>query len=76
MKYIYVVTFKESGKKLYYTSINALYTAHRRDYLGVSKSRIGRVIPQKFRYENRFVVIEKLSAYNKSDVLKGEDKKQ
>ncbi|MCD8260869.1 MAG: hypothetical protein LUD15_04735 [Bacteroides sp.] len=73
MKYIYVVTFKESGEKIYYTSIDALYTAHRREYLGVSKSRIGRVIPQKFRYENRLVVIEKHPVYNKSDVLKREN---
>ena len=68
MTNIYLIEFIGTDLKYTYTSLDALYTAHTKDDVGVTKEHLYNVFRTRPHYKNKKVIINKLPAYNKNDV--------
>lgn len=68
MTNIYLVKFIETEKIFSYTSLDAMFTAHSRKEIGVSKEYLYIVFSDKPFYKGKRVLINKIPAFNKSDV--------
>lgn len=68
MTNIYLIKFLETGLEYMYTSLDALYTAHKKESVGVTKEHLYNVFGKKSFYSNKKVTINKITAYSRGDV--------
>lgn len=68
MTNVYIIKFVETDVIYCYTSVEAIYTAHTKSEMGITKSSFYNALSGKIFYENRKVIINKISAYNATDV--------
>lgn len=68
MTNVYIVKFIENEKIFCYTSIEAIYAAHTEAEMGITHNSIYKSLKGKTYYKNRKVIINKITAFNKTDV--------
>lgn len=67
MTSIYILTFKESGEKHYFTSLIAIYGRFSREQIKVAYNTLGAYNFKQTFYENKVVTIERVYAMSKKD---------
>lgn len=69
MTNVYIIQIKSNGEKQCFTSLEAMYIVHDKTKIKVGKKRVGEVLREKSIYENNYVIIEKMTAYTRTDAL-------
>lgn len=67
MTNFYILTFKQSETKFYYTSVKSIYSQFSKDDLKISYKSLGSRSFRKGYYENKLISIERVTAYSSKD---------
>lgn len=68
MTNVYIVKFIENEKVFCYTSVEAIYAAHTGNEIGLTHQSFYKTLKGKTFFKNRKVIINKITAFNKTDV--------
>ena len=69
MTNVYIVKFIENEKVFCYTSVEAIYAAHTKREIGITQNSFYNAMSGKTYYKNRKVIVNKITAYNKRDIV-------
>jgi len=74
MTTVYILTFKDTGKKFCYTSLKAMSLSHTEEEFRVSPNTIAHLKFKDNFYENHGITIERFKGIGMGDIRKSKDK--